>query len=335
MVAELLKNGGKIIKQPKGGFKGPTKAGTPANVAKAIKDLKKSNTGAGRPSPKKGSNVKKKNETIASGQQGPGGVTVRPPSAPKKPATQQGPGGVTVRPPGGKPPTASRTAPKKPTKPRVPKKDPKSPFAKETKAQTAARIKKEKIAAQRIKDNNKQNPSRDPRGKYQRRPLKPTNIPKTGGAKKGGLKSRLDAKAKRAAMGVGVAAVKVDNLSRGEIEIGPRKDIKVTPKTGQGRPSMDKNKNKRKIPVVKPKKGPMKVSPKVTPKTGQGRPSMDKNKNKGMTFGQAFNDARTKKKEPTFSWRNPKTGKTGKYTTRLKEESIADHKKKFGVTGKY
>jgi hypothetical protein len=56
---------------------------------------------------------------------------------------------------------------------------------------------------------------------------------------------------------------------------------------------------------------------------------------KGMTFSQAFNDARTKKKDPTFSWENPKTGKTGKYTTRLKEESIADHKKKFGVTGKY
>jgi len=206
------------------------------------------------------------------------------------------------------------------------KKIPKSakPFNKKTQKQKDAQKKREETQKQNMKNENRRNPGRDPKGKFDKKPVTSSNVPRTGGAKKGGLKSRLDAKAKRAAMGVGLAAVKAENLSSGEIEIGPRKNTKVTPKTGQGRPSMDKNKNKRKIPVVKPKEGPMKVRPKES----------DQPK-KGMTFGQAFNDARTKKKDPTFSWENPKTGKTGKYTTRLKEESIADHKKKFGVTGKY
>ena len=328
VIERLLAQGGRLLKgKPKNAK--PTTV-TAQNVAGVLKNLKKSNTGAGRPSPKKGSNVKKKNETIASGQQGPGGVTVRPPSAPKKPATQQGPGGVTVKPKPDKPPlrSSTKTKPRKPeaSKPGTSPKKPKSPFAKETKAQTAARIKKEKIAAQRIKDNNKQNPSRDPRGKYQSRPLKPTNIPKTGGAKKGGLKSRLDAKAKRAAMGLGVAAVKADNLSRGEIEIGPRTPLPnkaKNPSAARKKPMQNKRSLKRKapkpreIPVVKPKTGPMKVKPK-----------------KDESFGAAFKRNRAEK-QPTFPWKDPKTGKTGKYTTRLKEESIADHKKKFGVTGKY
>ena len=302
IAAQLVKNGGKIIKPPKGGFKGPTKVATPTNVAKAIKDLKKSNTGAGRPTGKKpGSNVKKKNETVSSSQQGPGGVTVKP-------------SGGIVRPKGGSTKTTTKP-PKKNPKTKPPKKGPKSPFAKETKAQTAARIKKEKIAAQRMKDNNKTNPSRDPKGKYNQRPIGGSNVPKSGGAKKGGLKSRIDAKAKRAAMGLGVAAVKADNLSQGEIEIGPRQNRKVTPKTGQGRPSAIPNNRK---------------------KTSGVRPNLDKNTNtkKDESFGAAFKRERADNK-PTFSWKNPKTGKTGKYTTRLKEESIKDHKKKFGVTGKY
>ena len=48
-------------------------------------------------------------------------------------------------------------------------------------------------------------------GRFDKKGTKPTNVPKTGGAKKGGLKSRIDAKAKRAAMGLGVAGVKADN----------------------------------------------------------------------------------------------------------------------------
>jgi len=198
------------------------------------------------------------------------------------------------------------------------KKIPKSakPFNKKTQKQKDAQKKREETQKQNMKNENRRNPGRDPKGKFDKKPVTSSNVPRTGGAKKGGLKSRLDAKAKRAAMGVGLAAVKAENLSSGEIEIGPRKNTKVTPKTGQGRPS---------------------AIPKNRKKTSGVRPNLDKNTNtkKEMTFGQAFNDARTKKKEPTFSWKNPKTGKTGKYTTRLKEESIADHKKKFGVTGKY
>ena len=296
IAAQLVKNGGKIIKPPKGGFKGPTKVATPANVAKAIKDLKKSNTGAGRPTGKKpGSNVKKKNETVSSSQQGPGGVTVKP-------------SGGIVRPKGGS--TKTKTKP--------PKKDPKSPFAKETKAQTAARIKKEKIAAQRMKDNNKTNPSRDPKGKYNKRPVGKPSVPKSGGAKKGGLKSRIDAKAKRAAMGLGVAAVKADNLSRGEIEIGPRTPLPKkakNPSAARKKPMQNPRSLKRKAPE---KKLPVK------------KPEVKKDE----SFGAAFKRNRAGG-EPTFPWKDPKTGKTGKYTTRLKEESIKDHKKKFGVTGKY
>ena len=260
-----------------------------------------------------------KNVRGAAGKQPKGGV-VRPKAGSTKTTTkpQQGPGGVTIKPSGGKivrPKAGSTKPPKKDPKTKPPKKDPKSPFAKETKAQTAARIKKEKIAAQRMKDNNKTNPSRDPKGKYNQRPIGGSNVPKSGGAKKGGLKSRIDAKAKRAAMGLGVAAVKADNLSQGEIEIGPRQNRKVTPKTGQGRPSAIPNNRK---------------------KTSGVRPNLDKNTNtkKDESFGAAFKRERADNK-PTFSWKNPKTGKTGKYTTRLKEESIKDHKKKFGVTGKY
>jgi len=299
IAAQLVKNGGKIIKPPKGGFKGPTKVATPANVAKAIKDLKKSNTGAGRPTGKKpGSNVKKKNETVSSSQQGPGGVTVKP-------------SGGIVRPKGGSTKTTTKP-PKKNPKTKPPKKDPKSPFAKETKAQTAARIKKEKIAAQRMKDNNKTNPSRDPKGKYNQRPIGGSNVPKSGGAKKGGLKSRIDAKAKRAAMGLGVAAVKADNLSQGEIEIGPRTPLPKkakNPSAARKKPMQNPRSLKRKAPEKKPpvNKPPVK---------------------KEMTFGEKFN-AERKLGNPTF----PYKGK--KYTTRLKEESIKDHKKKFGVTGKY
>jgi len=257
-----------------------------------------------------------------------GKVTTKQPS-------QFGPGGVTVKPTTAKPkpqPNAVKPKPKKPTKVKpgsstsggkakkggLKTKKRKSPFAKETKAQTAARIKKEKIAAQRMKDNNKTNPSRDPKGKYNQRPIGGSNVPKSGGAKKGGLKSRIDAKAKRAAMGLGVAAVKADNLSQGEIEIGPRTPLPnkaKNPSAARKKPMQNPRSLKRKAPVKKP---PVK------------KPEVKKDE----SFGAAFKRNRAADK-PTFPWRDPKTGKTGKYTTRLKEESIKDHKKKFGVTGKY
>lgn len=46
------------------------------------------------------------------------------------------------------------------------------------------------------------------------------------------------------------------------------------------------------------------------------------------SFGKAFRRNRNAGK-PTFMWKGKK------YTTRLKEETIAQHKKKFGVRGKY
>ena len=295
IAAQLVKNGGKIIKPPKGGFKGPTKVATPANVAKAIKDLKKSNTGAGRPTGKKpGSNVKKKNETVSSSQQGPGGVTVKP-------------SGGIVRPKGGSTKTTTKP-PKKNPKTKPPKKGPKSPFAKETKAQTAARIKKEKIAAQRMKDNNKTNPSRDPKGKYNQRPIGKSSVPKSGAKPK-----PMTRRGKLVRGGTAILTGTQLLDLKGDTPQPVTK--KVTPKTGQGRPSAIPNNRK---------------------KTSGVRPNLDKNTNtkKDESFGAAFKRERADNK-PTFSWKNPKTGKTGKYTTRLKEESIKDHKKKFGVTGKY
>ena len=283
-------------------------------------------------------------------QFGPGGVTVKPTPAkpPAKQPSQFGPGGVTVKPTPAKPkPNAVKPKPKKPTKVKpgsstsggkakkggLKTKKRKSPFAKETKAQTAARIKKEKIQDRKSKDSNINNPSRDPKGKYAQRPLKTTNVPKSGAAKKGGLKSRLDAKAKKAAAGLGIAAVKVDNLSQEELKIKKLdKGKSVSNKTGSNTGSRGSEGNrfkgrtmKKPLPIVKAPQGPSKVRPKES----------DQPKKKTQTFAAAFNEARREKKQPTFTWKNPKTGKTGTYTTRLKEESIKDHKKKFGVTGKY
>lgn len=94
-------------------------------------------------------------------------------------------------------------------------------------------------------------------------------------------------------------------------------DRKTKPKT------VDPKKTK---PPVKapPRKGPpaKKKSP-VKPKL---RPAQGPVTNE--SFAAAFRRNRSAKK-PTFTWK----GKL--YTTRYKEESIAEHKKKFGVEGKY
>ena len=114
-------------------------------------------------------------------------------------------------------------------------------------------------------------------------------------------------------MGLGVAAVKVDNLSRGEIEIGPRTPL---PKKAKN-PSAARKKPMQNPRSLKPKKPPVKKPPVKKPPV-----------KKEMTFGQKFN-AERKLGNSTFTF------KEKKYTTRLKEESIKEHKKKFGVTGKY
>jgi len=320
MAAELVKNGGKIIKLKKGQTPPNATTATAANVAKAVKNLKKSNTGAGRPSPKKGSNVKKKNETATQNieQFSPGGSAARPmkPAAPKKSPEQFGPGG------GGARPGVSRTGPKKPTKPKVetsPKKPtkPKSPFAKKTAKEKAAAAAKLKRQLDAMKKPNRATKT----GRFDKKGAKITNVPKTGGAKKGGLKSRIDAKAKRAAMGLGVAAVKVDNLSQSELDIGPRTPL---PKKAKN-PSAARKKPMQNPRSLKPKKPPVN---KPADNSGKGGPASKPPVKKEMTFGEKFN-AERKLGNPTF----PYKGK--KYTTRLKEESIKDHKKKFGVTGKY
>jgi len=347
LVKELVKNGGKIIRLKPGQKVPKSTVATPANVAKIVKGGRAKKGGL-KTKLKKPVSVKTKEPS----QFGPGGVTVKPTTAkpPAKQPSQFGPGGVTVKPTTAKPkpqPNAVKPKPKKPTKVKpgsstsggkakkggLKTKKRKSPFAKETKAQTAARIKKEKIQDRKSKDSNINNPSRDPKGKYAQRPLKTTNVPKSGAAKKGGLKSRLDAKAKKLLAGVGIAGVKAENLSQEELKIKKLdKGKSVSNKTGSNTGSRGSEGNrfkgrtmKKPLPIVKAPQGPYKVRPKES----------DQPKKKTQTFAAAFNEARREKKQPTFTWKNPKTGKTGNYTTRLKEESIKDHKKKFGVTGKY
>ena len=345
IAAQLVKNGGKIIKAPKGGFKGPTKPATPANVAKVIKDLKQSKTGAGRPAAKKPTTKPKENIE----QFGPGGSTMRPIAKPKpkptktKPKSEKVPEQFGPGAGGARPMAKPKPKPKKPTaKPgsstsggKAKKgglKTKKSPFAKKTKAEKIAAAKKAEKQAQRGRDLNKKNPSRDPVGKYNVRPLSKSNTPKSGGAKKGGLKTKLKKKSGAALAGLGVAAVKVDNLTQEELKILPKNKTnkgrsvsrKIGPNTGSRGSEGDRFKNrtmKKPLPVVKAPPGPSKVRPKESQQPKE-------------TFGQAFNRYR-KLGKPTFPWKNPKTGKTGNYTTRLKEESIKDHKKKFGVAGKY
>jgi len=73
--------------------------------------------------------------------------------------------------------------------------------------------------------------------------------------------------------------------------------------------------------VVGPKKTgkPVKAPPRTAPASGPAT---------NESFGKAFKRNR-KAGNATFMWRDKK------YTTRYKEETIAQHKKKFGVEGKY
>jgi len=287
LVKELVKNGGKIIRLKKGQKVPKSTVATPANVAKIVKGGRgKPATGPKPVAKKPQSNVKKKNETIASGQQAvsTGGKAKKGGLKTKK---REIPANVKVR----------KTKPGKG-----------GPFAKRTKKQKEADAKREKIQAQNNKNDNRRNPSRDGAGKYNTRPTGRGNVPKSGGAKKGGLKSRLDAKSKKLLAGVGIAGVKVDNLGQSELDIGPRTPL---PKKAKN-PSAARKKPMQNPRSLKPKKPPVKKPP----------------VKKEMTFGEKFN-AERKLGNPTF----PYKGK--KYTTRLKEESIKDHKKKFGVTGKY
>ena len=302
-------------------------------VTATPKVLKQLKTKAKKPTAKKPTTKPKENIE----QFGPGGSTMRPMAKPKpKPKTkpkpkpekvpeQFGPGAGGARPmakpkPKPKKPTAkpgSSTSGGKAKKGGL--KTKKSPFAKKTKAEKIAAAKKAAKQAQRGRDLNKKNPSRDSVGKYNVRPLSKSNAPKSGGARKGGLKTKLKKKSGAALAGLGVAAVKVDNLTQEELKIKKKDNLKPRtsgPNKGSRGSEGDRFKNRtmkkptpKKIPVVKAPPGPSKERPKET-------------------FGQAFNRNR-KAGKPTFTFKDKK------YTTRLKEESIEKHKKKFGVTGKY
>ena len=335
IIDQLIKNGGKPIKLnqvPKGTKPTPV---TPGNVAGILKN---SRTGAGRPGPKpkpqpkKAPTAKPKAGTKTPAKPAaPKTSTSKPPSKPKteRPPVRSSTKTSPAKPDAAKPGTSPNVKTKPPTKPKVktPTTKPKterSPFAKKTKKQRDAAAKKSREQAEAMKKPNRSSNS----GRFDKKGPKPTNVPKTGGAKKGGLKSRIDAKAKRAAMGLGVAGVKADNLSQGDIEVGP-----VTPrptgKTGTGRPRLKPQPQKKKIPVVKADPNPIKVKPKESDQPKNKKPTMRPKQRPATgpasneSFGKAFNRNRAKG-EATFPWKGKQ------YSTRFKEESVADHKKKFG-----
>lgn len=299
---------------------------TPKVIAKA-----KAKKGGLKTRVKKPKTTDKPKENIE--QFGPGGSTMRPMTKPKpKPKTepkpkpkkpaekvpeQFAPGGGGARPlqkpkPKPKKPTAkpgSSTSGGKAKKGGL--KTKKSPFAKKTKAEKIAAAKRAEKQAQRGRDLNKKNPSRDSVGKYNVRPLSKSNTPKTG-AKKGGLKTKLKKKSGATLAGLGVAGTKVAFLDQDELKVLPKDNLK--PRTGgpsKGSRGSEGDRFKDRKPTKLPKKLPQR--PKKRPEE---------------TFGQAFKRNR-KAGKPTFTFKNKK------YTTRLKEESIEKHKKKFGVTGKY
>lgn len=119
-------------------------------------------------------------------------------------------------------------------------------------------------------------------------------------------------------------------LRSSTLEGGPQLD--TTPPEDKKKKQQDR---KTKPTTVAPKKTkpPVKAPPRKGPPTKkkpskkpQPRPAQGPVTNE--SFAAAFRRNRSAKK-PTFTWK----GKL--YTTRLKEESIAEHKKKFKVEGKY
>ena len=334
VVDQLIKNGGKTVTKVPKGTK-PTVV-TPGNVAGILKN---SRTGAGRPAPKpkaqpkKAPTAKPKAGTKPPAKPAaPKTSTSKPPSKPKtdKPPLRSSTKTSPAKPDAAKPRTSPNVKTKPPTKPKVktPTTKPKterSPFAKKTKKQRDAAAKKSREQAEAMKKPNRSSNS----GRFDKKGPKPTNVPKTG-AKKGGLKSRIDAKAKRAAMGLGVAGVKADNLSQGELDIQKPVASRPTGKTGTGRPRPKPQPQKKKIPVVKADPNPIKVKPKESDQPKNNKPTMRPKQRPAAgpasdeSFGTAFSKARRQDKKPTFTWKGKQ------YSTRFKEESVADHKKKFG-----
>jgi len=234
-----------------------------------------------------------KNVRGAAGKQPKGGI-VRPKGGSTKTTTkpQQGPGGVTIKP-------TPKPKPKPTPKPKPPKKDPKSPFAKRTAKEKAADAAKLKRQQEAMKKPNRATKT----GRFDKKGSKITNVPKSGAKPK-----PMTRRGKLVRGGTAILTGTQLLDLKGDTPQPVTK--KVTPKTGQGRPS---------------------AIPSNRKKTSGVRPNLDKNTNtkKEMTFGEKFDRSRNKDKVAVFDFKGKK------YTTRLKEESIKDHKKKFGVTGKY
>lgn len=108
-----------------------------------------------------------------------------------------------------------------------------------------------------------------------------------------------------------------------EVLVAPSDDKKPTKKTLPKTTKKTSDANKKAAETRKD--APTKSAPKKTPRPKQ-RPAAGPVTNE--SFGKAF--ARNRKSgNATFTWKDKK------YTTRYKEESITQHKKKFGVEGKY
>ena len=109
-----------------------------------------------------------------------------------------------------------------------------------------------------------------------------------------------------------------------EVKTVPPEDKKKKEQDRKTKPKTVAPKKTKPSVKAPPRKGPPtknKPSKRPPPRPAQGPVTND-------SFASAFRRNRSAKK-PTFTWK----GKL--YTTRLKEESITEHKKKFGVEGKY
>ena len=122
------------------------------------------------------------------------------------------------------------------------------------------------------------------------------------------------------------ALARISTLESGpKIDAKPPEDKKKKQQDRKFKPKTTPDPKKTKPSVqAPPRKGPptkKKPSKKPPPRPAQGPVTNE-------SFAAAFRRNRAAKK-PTFTWK----GKL--YTTRLKEETIAEHKKKFKVEGQY
>jgi len=113
------------------------------------------------------------------------------------------------------------------------------------------------------------------------------------------------------------------DMSTPEVLVPPSDDKKPTKKPLKKTTKKQSDANKKAAETKK--NAPTKAAPKKSLRPKQ-RPAAGPVTNE--SFGKAF--ARNRKSgNATFTWKDKK------YTTRYKEESVAQHKKKFGVEGKY